>query len=143
MKLTVSFGPSFVFAENIMFMDRFGRQWNGPHALGQSPIWTHAPRTGGVYQVLNADGDTTQTLHIGAATDASIQQQLLRIAIALDARQQSLRTAAPRALSFAFIACDDVAAQRIVSTAERWAGASVRQLDALLEGAQTGTAAQA
>jgi hypothetical protein len=125
-----------------MFMDRFGRQWNGPHALSQASIWTHTQRTSGVYQVLHADGDISETVHIGAAANSSIQQQLLQIAVALDA-QEGARATGTRPLSFAFIACDDVTAQRIVSTVEPRAGADLRKLDVLLQGAPSGIAAQA
>jgi hypothetical protein len=113
-----------------MFMDRFGWQWQGPFRLDQSAIWTHAPRRGGVYQLLFANGDTSRPLHLAAAINLPIQQQLLAVAQRVSSLQGGA-AAKREPLAFAFIECDDVAAQRIVNAGHRWSGSDTRRLDSL------------
>lgn len=114
-----------------MFMDRFGRQWSGPHPLDRGNIWTHAPLKSGVLQIFPGDGDAAP-LYVAGTVGSTIQQQLLGVVIRLDTARAASK-APDRSLAFACIECDDVAAQRIVSAAQRWSPTEVRQLDRVLD----------
>jgi hypothetical protein len=103
-----------------MFMDRDGRQWHGPFAFDHGNIWTHAPRRSGVYQLCTGDGANSQVVFVAAATIAPIQTRLLQHAISTASTRTGKTATTFPPITFSFLECDDVSAQRITAEMLRW-----------------------
>ena len=97
-----------------MYMDDYGRRWDGPHPFTKASVATNAPSVAGVYQVLYGAGAAEQVAYIGIATGDTIRGRLTKHVTGKGNRLLS-RLGDPAKFTVVFWVCDLESARQVES----------------------------
>lgn len=99
-----------------MYLDEYGRTWEGPHPFTPEAVAAHAPRAFGVYQVLYTGTGvvTPQVAYIGIATGDTIRGRLTKH-VQERGNWALARIGDPASYQFVFYLCDPDTAHQIES----------------------------
>ncbi len=105
-----------------MHRDQHGRLWQGPFSFDPGSITAHAPRSGGVYQILHAapKGGGLRVAYVGIATGDTIHGRL-RKHCSGKGNWALGRLGDPSSFRFVFYVCDAESAKQIEAHTVTWA----------------------